>query len=169
MPKGIYIRTKQKGKTGEKSNHWKGGKIEKVCLFCGTKFYVYPYLKEQKFCSYECYWKSQHKRGEDSQNWKGGLTPKDKLIRNSIEFRLWREAVFARDNYTCQVCDQYGGNLNAHHINNFAEFPELRFAIDNGITLCEKCHKEFHKKYGIKNNTKEQLEEFIKERRQIDD
>jgi len=51
--------------------------------------------------------------------------------------------------------------LRAHHINNFAEFSELRFAIDNGITLSEKAHIEFHKKYGFKNNTKEQLYEFI--------
>ena len=46
-------------------------------------------------------------------------------------------------------------------INNFADFPELRLAIDNGITLSEKAHKDFHNIYGNKNNTKEQLEEFL--------
>jgi hypothetical protein len=45
--------------------------------------------------------------------------------------------------------------------NNFAEFPELRTSIENGITLSEKAHKEFHKKYGFRNNTKEQLQEFL--------
>ena len=79
----------------------------------------------------------------------------------SIDFRLWREAVFARDNWICQKYGLRGGKLHPHHIQNFAQYPELRFAIDNGITLSEKAHKEFHKKYGIKNNTKGQLEEFL--------
>lgn len=56
--------------------------------------------------------------------------------------RLWREAVFARDNWTCQKCKIMGGELNPHHIKNFAECPELRTSIENGITLCEKCLKD---------------------------
>ena len=82
-------------------------------------------------------------------------------IRNSVEYDLWREAVFSRDNWTCQKCIQRGGILHAHHIFNFATHLDLRFAIDNGITLCKKCHKEFHKIYGNKNNTWEQLSEFL--------
>jgi len=93
--------------------------------------------------------------------WKNGNSPENKIIRQSIEYRLWREAVFARDNWTCQKTGIKGGKLHPHHIQNFAQYPELRFAIDNGITLSEKAHKEFHKKYGIKNNTKEQIKEFI--------
>jgi hypothetical protein len=100
-------------------------------------------------------------RGNKHHAWKGGITPTMIKIRNSIDFRLWREAVFARDNWTCQKTNKKGGNLCAHHIQNFAQFPELRFAIDNGITLFREVHKEFHKKYGFKNNTKEQLEEFL--------
>jgi len=95
-------------------------------------------------------------------NWKGGITPENIKIRNGIEMRLWRESVFARDNWTCQKYGIRGGKLCPHHIQNFAQFPELRFAIDNGTTLSVKAHKEFHKKYGVKNNTKEQLEEFLK-------
>jgi len=106
--------------------------------------------------------KAESQKGKKSHLWKGGLTPINKRIRNSVDFRLWREAVYARDNFTCQKCgDDRGKNLNPHHIFNFADYPELRFAIDNGITLCDKCHTRFHKIYGKKNNTKEQLEEFF--------
>ena len=74
--------------------------------------------------------------------------------------RLWREAVFARDNWTCQKTKIRGDELIAHHIQNFSDFPELRFAIDNGITFSKEAHFEFHKIYGYKNNTKEQVDEF---------
>lgn len=101
--------------------------------------------------------------GSKNANWKGGITPKYIKIRQSTEMRLWRKAVFVRDNFTCQKYGIKGGKLIAHHINNFADFPELRFAIDNGITLSEEAHKEFHKIYGRKNNTKEQIKEFLKD------
>jgi predicted restriction endonuclease len=78
--------------------------------------------------------------GSGNPRWKGGVTKKEKAIRNSIHFRLWRESVFARDNWTCQECGERGIYLEAHHIKAFAKFPEFRFAIDNGLTLCRECH-----------------------------
>lgn len=100
--------------------------------------------------------------GSKHPRWMGGITPIKKMFRKSLEYRLWRKACFERDNFTCQKTGQIGGNLQVHHINNFADFPELRLAIDNGITLSYDAHKDFHRRYGIKNNTKEQLEEFLK-------
>jgi len=100
-------------------------------------------------------------KGDKSHLWKGGITPKNKLVRAGMEYRLWRESVFTRDDYTCQKCGVRGVILNPHHIKNFSDYRELRFAIDNGITFCETCHIEFHNKYSRKNNTKEQIEEYM--------
>lgn len=110
------------------------------------------------------YWLGKHRldiKNEKHFNWRGGINPINDTIRKSLEYKLWRKACFERDNFTCQKTGISGGELQVHHIKNFAEFPELRFAIDNGITLSKQAHKEFHNIYGRKNNTKEQLEEFL--------
>ena len=82
------------------------------------------------------------KTGEKNSHWKGGITPLHLKIRGSKEYKLWRTAVFTRDNFTCVWCgDKTSGNLNADHIKPFAQYPELRLAIDNGRTLCVPCHR----------------------------
>lgn len=72
----------------------------------------------------------------------GGRSSVNARIRASMKYKNWRKSVFERDNYTCQECKQYSGVLNADHINPFALFPEMRFDIDNGRTLCLDCHKK---------------------------
>lgn len=101
-------------------------------------------------------------RGKFANNWQGGKTKDQELERKRIEYCLWREAVFERDNWTCQKTGIRGGKLVIHHICNFADYPELRTSIENGITLTEEKHKEFHKIYGSRNNTREQLEKFLR-------
>ena len=85
-------------------------------------------------------------RGKNGNNWQGGITLLNKSIRQSLEMKLWREVVYQRDNWTCQECYEKSGKLNAHHLKNFSQHPELRFAIDNGITLCETYHAIKHSK-----------------------
>ena len=85
---------------------------------------------------------SETKKGKKNHNWKGGISEINNRIRNSLEYKLWREAVFKRDNWICVWCRKIGGKLNADHIKPFALFPVLRFAIDNGRTLCIDCHKK---------------------------
>jgi len=80
--------------------------------------------------------------GNLASNWKGGLTKKSKIIRNSAKYRNWRKSIFERDNFTCQICDKTGGDLNADHIKPFSLFPNLRFEINNGRTLCVPCHRK---------------------------
>ena len=78
-------------------------------------------------------------KGERHHNWQGGITPINMAIRQSREYKLWRIAVFERDGYKCIFCTE-GGYLEADHIKPFCLYPELRFAIDNGRTLCRGCH-----------------------------
>ena len=103
---------------------------------------------------------SQYRKGRNSLFWKGGVSREYKRIRAGLSFRLWRESVFLRDNYTCYVCGFKGGSLHPHHVRNFSEDKKNRFNLNNGKTLCVNCHKKFHKKYGNRNNNSTQLEEF---------
>lgn len=100
-------------------------------------------------------------RGEKGNGWKGGIYKTNNDARRSGEYKYWQKECLIRDNFTCQKTGISGGYLVVHHINNFADFPELRFDINNGITLSKQVHKEFHKKYGVKNNTRDQLLEFL--------
>lgn len=92
-------------------------------------------------------------RGANHPGWKGGITNENTRIRNSEEYKIWRKAVYQRDNYTCVWCGGRGERLNADHIKPFSLFPELRFEISNGRTLCVSCHKTT-KSYGNKHKTR---------------
>lgn len=127
-------------------------RIEKKCLVCWTQFVVKKYREESaKFCCKKC-------SEIDRNKWMGTEANK---IRQSIEWKLWKDSVWARDWYMCKKCNMTGIEIHSHHIMNFAKYPELRFAIDNWITLCKVCHKRFHNTYWIKNNTKTQIDGFL--------
>lgn len=89
-------------------------------------------------------------KGEKHWNWQGGKSKEGKRVKQSIEYSLWRTSVLTRDNWTCQECLTRGGKLEVHHIKSFSEYPELRTAIDNGVTLCKKCHRKTDN-YGARN------------------
>jgi len=79
---------------------------------------------------------------EKHWNWKGGIYYRPCEHNKTKEYIKWRKAVFERDNYTCQYCDKKGIYLHPHHIKSWSKYPELRFDINNGITLCKECHKK---------------------------
>lgn len=78
-------------------------------------------------------------------NWKGGITKSRISEMNTTKYKDWRKAIFERDNFTCQMCGNRGGNLHAHHIKGWTKYPDLRYELDNGQTLCLTCHKTTYK------------------------
>jgi len=146
--------------------------VKRKCKKCGKEFYVVPSRGGAKFCSMKCvdtkFKKNQvsirkgiklsdktkqkisknhaNINGSNNPNWKGGKTKRVFCLRTSKRYKKWRIKVFKRDNYTCQKCYQYGGDLEAHHpipvfklVNTL--FEKYIFNTDNGITFCKRCHK----------------------------
>lgn len=101
--------------------------------------------------------------GENHPNWNPSLTDYERIVGRKTKRDVeWREKVYKRDNYTCVTCgDDEGRNLNAHHLYSHNKYKDKRYDINNGVTLCETCHKAFHDKYGYGNNTREQFNEFM--------
>ena len=92
-------------------------------------------------------------RGRDNPRWKGGISPATQRARYSYEMKEWRRKVFEHDHFICQKCGNNKGDiLIAHHIKLFSNHPELRLAVDNGITVCKPCHQLIHSVYNIKEN-----------------
>lgn len=129
------------------------------CWVCNKEFWrKQSHIKkgDNKFCSRAHYFEWQkgkpkkishpaNKNGVNNPNWRGGITPIHSKLRKTEELKEWRQKVFERDNWTCQKCGARSKaneyiRIEAHHIKPFAAFPELRLVIDNGLTLCKRCH-----------------------------
>ncbi|KKN35209.1 hypothetical protein LCGC14_0785810 [marine sediment metagenome] len=65
--------------------------------------------------------------------------------RASAAYHCWRGNVIQRDEGFCQACGATQGEFHAHHILPWAGFPESRYDVANGITLCAQCHKDVHR------------------------
>lgn len=181
---GEEFKTKHKGSrfcSFKCSNAQFNKQIDYNCDFCGkeskqTNFEYNRY--KNHYCSLEC--KNNHRselysgenapmygkiglRGENSPLWKPNLTQEDRERNRRIDgYCDFIKKVYARDNYTCQCCGKSSdGDIVAHHLNGYNWDKENRTNIDNGITLCENCHNEFHNLYGRGNNTKEQFKEWL--------
>lgn len=162
MPTGVYKRTEECLKA---HRYYKLTEEHKKNISKGKKGIKFPNRKSPiPFTEEHIRKMSDSHRGDRSNLWKGNkmsFYPENERIRKSIEYKLFRKVCLERDNFTDAKTGQRGGRLVVHHINNFADYPELRLAIDNGITLSKESHELFHKIYGKNNNTKEQLYEFL--------
>jgi hypothetical protein len=101
--------------------------------------------------------------GSKSPVWKGGIND-PRWERLSKKYKKWRFFIFKRDGFICQKCGEHPKILQAHHIFNWAKYPNKRYDIENGISLCEGCHIKFHIIFGKKDNTSEQINIFLQER-----
>jgi len=144
--------------------------------------------KVGSFCSKQCYgiWLRTNKIGENNNFWKGGISSLYERLKSLEENHVWRYRIFCRDKFTCQICNKKSdGDLNAHHVkpykdilrdflqeySQFSLFDDketlVRLAttykpfwdVNNGITLCEYCHKKEHNNFvhkaanAVKNGT----------------
>jgi len=169
MPKGVYKRSKYinislnslknltysfpKGNIpwnkGKKLGIGKRNGDYKNCEICNKEYYIKKsQSNKRRTCSIGCasILKSQEKSKENHPMWKGGSTPILKILRHSQKYNDWRNGIYRRDRWTCRDCGKKcdSREIIAHHIKSFSEYPELRFSMDNGITLCRKCHIKLH-------------------------
>ncbi len=92
------------------------------------------------------HWYGRNNKGENNPAYKKdrstlartGDAQKD---RRSSAYVTWRKEVWLRDNFTCKIANpECAGRIEAHHISGYKEYPELRYNINNGITLCHAHH-----------------------------
>lgn len=152
------------------SGNNKKEKVKLYCKICGDIFEIFPYRQKEnaRYCSAKCARidrvglrispNTEFKVGQNCGNknhfWKGGITLLNHQIRGCFKYRQWRSDIFERDDFTCQICGIRGVYLEAHHIKKFYKIIEeygiktLEEAlsceelwnINNGVTLCRKCH-----------------------------
>lgn len=138
-------------------------RITCICEICKNEYKITKCVKElgTRFCSNKCkYYFLFNTKPENHPRWLGGKSQENQIGRSSLEYVEWRINVFRHDFFTCQKCKQKGKKLNAHHINSWIDYIDMRYDVNNGITLCIECHKLLHKIYGQKTNNIH-LNEFL--------
>ncbi len=80
---------------------------------------------------------------EANPNWRGALVNPNIRLRASYPSKEWSRRVRDRDENKCVECGATG-KLHAHHIKPWRLHPELRFDLDNGVSLCPPCHQKTH-------------------------
>lgn len=89
---------------------------------------------------------SERATGAKNVNWKGGVSGEHRTLRKSKAHKVWSSEVYRKNGWHCIDCNIkcQKGSIVAHHLQNFADFPDLRFDVSNGVTLCRSCHAKRH-------------------------
>lgn len=131
-------------------------RVKRTCLGCGAHFTTHPSNAARKYCRWPC--RRAHMVGPNAPNagggawmcgprnpnWKGGVSALGIARTTEGEHRRWRRRVLARDERVCQLCGACDVPVRAHHLVEWAAAPLLRFVVENGVTLCEPCHRFGH-------------------------
>ena len=140
-------------------------KIKVQCDCCNIIYDLpyYKYIKQNHngkiYCTH-CAGKML-RLGKNNPNYNFNLTDKEREEkRKNIRYAYWVQQILSNYNYTCYNCNKKG-DLNAHHLYSWKDYPNLRYDTNNGVCLCKKCHFQFHTIYGRGNNTKEQFIEWL--------
>jgi len=148
-----FVDKRAKSNTGRKTG------VVTQCTLCKKEKYIYPYKISKiigNFCTKTCF--AKWSAIALNPKWKGDSYPKNKRLRQSGKYRQWRKAVLLRDNFSCVLC-QYKSkgtkppDINADHIKAWYLYPNHRFEISNGRTLCLPCHYKTES-YGVNQHTK---------------
>ena len=142
--KGIHLSPASEFKKGKKPTKV-SPLVDKVCEVCESKFSVKIYNNRVKTCSVRCgqvlrFRNTKHPRWiqDRSKLKRSGDAEKD---RRSSAYFSWRKEVWLRDSFACKIANpDCAGRIEAHHILGWKDYPELRYNINNGITLCHAHH-----------------------------
>ena len=143
-------------------------KVNVVCDNCGEHL-IMPYYRyvtnvsdDGKYYCHKCAC-AVYNSGELSSNWNPNKTQEEREKERCYpEYTAFVKRVLARDNFTCVCCGKsISKHMLVHHLNGYAENPDERCDDENGVTLCDVCHGNFHSIYGYGNNTKEQFMEWL--------
>lgn len=82
-----------------------------------------------------------NRTGDNHPRWNGGSSS-----RYFSGYKKWKDSVHDRDGYSCVRCGSKE-RIEAHHMDSWKNNREKESHVNNGVTLCKKCHLEFHVKY----------------------
>ncbi len=139
--KGVMPPAWNKGTKGLVVSWNKGLAVYGQCTDCGEKTSIWTKRDKANRCK-PCYVNFFFKTQENHPRWKGGVTSEKHRLRGKTEWKEWRAAVFARDDFTCKECGVRGAYIEPHHIIPLRSSKERLFDIKNGITLCRPCHQK---------------------------
>lgn len=144
--KGIKLSENPKNKNMgfQKGNtNYKNPKVQATQFKKGISASPETQLKKGHIKSEKWYESMRNRTGEKNPAWKGGLEFRKPSEHKHLcsKYKEWMLSVKKRDNWKCKIANEdCHGNLEAHHILGWIDYPELRYELNNGITLCHAHH-----------------------------